>query len=898
MAAFFYQYRPYYQKMKRLLFVPLLLFCLQAFSQYTVNGNASADNCHCYTLTPNTNNQSGSVWNNIKINLDQSFDFNFDINLGCNDGGADGIAFVLQPISTSVGGSGGGMGFSGINPSVGITIDTWQNTDVNDPVFDHISIQLNGNLDHSNSFNIAGPVTALDNSDNIEDCVFHTLRIKWDAVTKELVAFVDGIQRVSVTKDFVADVFGGNPNVFWGFTAGTGGATNQQRFCTALSPKYNLLPGQKRCINEPITFIDTTISFTAVLKRYWDFGDGSPIDSVNINPVHTYTAPGVYTITQTVLGADGCSEVNTELLRISGKPVVDFTYTDSCVTNQITFTDASLAAFGNVNTWWWDLDNGTTANQVSTTTQYATGGDKNIKLVVQTEEGCVSDTLIKPVHIYSRPVLDFTVNDSVCLGTTMNFNGIVVNSPDPVQAFAWNFGDNIPRQTQNTNYVFQAAGPHQVTFLASAAGNGCLGLVTKNVFVRSKPMAAFKNDFICQSVAASLIDSSYNNDGSAVTRWWWDTGNGISTQQNPVVSYNTVDTVLIKLVVQSGACISDTFTKSLIIAAKPVVNFSINGSTCDGDLLQFADSSVVANGNVSQWAWFYQNTQWSTEQNPSKSFSTGNQNVSLAVVSDRGCKSDTVPKNFTIISKPNFNFNFTDACAGAVVSFAATDLSGSIQKWQWDFGDGNTAAAKDTQHIFANAGEYKVTLLVEAGTGCINTDTAFINIYGTSATITKDTIIAASGEPVQLNATGGTSYEWLPSDGLNNNTIASPLAVNTENRQYIVRAYTPVGCDSYDTVLIRIFDGPQIYVPTAFNPQSTVGNHIFRAIPVGISQFKYLIVYNRLGQVVFSTSDPQQGWDGSFKGVPQAAAAYVWVAAGTTFRGTEIVRKGTVVLIR
>jgi PKD repeat protein len=887
--------------MRLLVFVPLFFLGSQVMGQYTINGNASIINCHCYTLTPNANNQSGSVWNNFKIDLSQSFDFNFDISLGCNDGtGADGIVFVLQPISTSVGGSGGGMGFSGISPSIGITIDTWENTDVADPAFDHISIQLNGNLDHSNAAsNIAGPVTALGNSDNIEDCQRHTFRIKWDATTKELVAYVDGIQRVSAVKDFVTDIFNGDPNVFWGFTAGTGGAVNLQQFCTALSPQFNLLPGQNRCINEPITFVDTTISFTNVLKRYWDFGDGSPIDSVTLNPVHTYTAAGDYTVTQTVLGADGCSEVNTETLRISGIPVADFTFSDSCVSNQITFTDASTVAFGTINTWYWDADNTTTATTASFATQYATGGDKNIRLWVKTAEGCVSDTITQTVHIYARPVVDFSVNDSICLGTPMNFNGIVVSSPDPVQVFAWNFGDNNPVNTQNANYLFPASGPHTVILAATSTSNaGCLGLIEKTVFVRAKPTASFKNDFVCQGVISALSDSSFSTDGNAITRWWWDTGNGISTQQDPIVVYNTVDTPLIKLVVQAGSCISDTFTRSLIIAAKPVVDFSINGSTCDGDLLQFTDSSTVANGSVAQWAWYYQNAQWSTEQNPGRSFSAGNQTVRLAVVSDRGCTSDTIPKNFTIISKPNFNFNFTEACAGAVAGFTATDLSGTIQKWQWDFGDGNISLAKDTQNVFTNAGVYKVTLSVEAGTGCINTDSASINIYSSNALIEKDTIIAASGEPVQLNATGGNSYEWLPLDGLNNNSIANPVATNTENREYIVRAYTPVGCSSYDTVLVRIFNGPEIYVPSAFNPLSTVGNHIFRAIPVGISRFKYLTVYNRLGQVVFSTSNPAQGWDGTFKGKPLDPAAYVWVAAGTTFRGTEIVRKGTVVLVR
>jgi hypothetical protein len=50
------------------------------------------------------------------------------------------------------------MGFDGISPSVGIALDTWQNFNLNDPAYDHISIQLNGNVNHN--FDLAGPVPA------------------------------------------------------------------------------------------------------------------------------------------------------------------------------------------------------------------------------------------------------------------------------------------------------------------------------------------------------------------------------------------------------------------------------------------------------------------------------------------------------------------------------------------------------------------------------------------------------------------------------------------------------------------------------------------------------------------------------------------------------------------
>src|SRR5690349_2049354 len=105
----------------RQLFVLVNLFLVPAFAEaqvsnpYFLNGNATQDNCNCYTLTSPVLNQSGSVWNIYKIDLRESFDYKFSIFLGTLDQqGADGIAFVLQPISTNIGTVGGGLGFGNV----------------------------------------------------------------------------------------------------------------------------------------------------------------------------------------------------------------------------------------------------------------------------------------------------------------------------------------------------------------------------------------------------------------------------------------------------------------------------------------------------------------------------------------------------------------------------------------------------------------------------------------------------------------------------------------------------------------------------------------------------------------------------------------------------------------
>src|SRR5438477_9892174 len=121
----------------------ILLISNHSFSQYILNGSATQNTCNCYTLTTEVQFDSGSVWNANKINLENSFDFHFNVYLGCLDfTGADGIVFILQQKSGQIGTAGEGMGFEGVSPSVGISLDTWQNANRHDPWFDHISIQL------------------------------------------------------------------------------------------------------------------------------------------------------------------------------------------------------------------------------------------------------------------------------------------------------------------------------------------------------------------------------------------------------------------------------------------------------------------------------------------------------------------------------------------------------------------------------------------------------------------------------------------------------------------------------------------------------------------------------------------------------------------------------------
>ncbi|MEZ4827202.1 MAG: L-type lectin-domain containing protein [Bacteroidia bacterium] len=212
-------------------FLLLSLIPFGAFGQFALNGSAAANGPTCYTLTPALGSQAGSVWYTNLIDLSQNFEFYAQIFLGCNDGGADGVVFAFQSVSTSVGSLGGGMGYAGISPSVGVEFDTYQNSNWGDPATDHMAIISNGNVSHLAATNLAGPVNMLPTGGNVEDCLYHDLRVSWNPFTDSLNVYFDCNLRLTYTGNIVNTIFGGNPNVYWGFTAGTGALSNQQGFC-------------------------------------------------------------------------------------------------------------------------------------------------------------------------------------------------------------------------------------------------------------------------------------------------------------------------------------------------------------------------------------------------------------------------------------------------------------------------------------------------------------------------------------------------------------------------------------------------------------------------------------------------------------------------------------------
>lgn len=209
-------------------------------SIFQLRGSATQLGSNEARLTPDAATQSGQMWSNGKVDFAKSFTLTYRANLGSKDAGADGIAAVFHNSpagNNAVGASGDGIGARGILNGLVLEIDTYDNgTAIGDIANDHSQIWA------SNNQTSTGFLTSAVDLGNLEDGAYHNVIIVWNAFTKNLSYTVDGINAGSYTfppATPITSYFGGVSKVFFGFTASTGNASNDQRvsfvdFCNNL----------------------------------------------------------------------------------------------------------------------------------------------------------------------------------------------------------------------------------------------------------------------------------------------------------------------------------------------------------------------------------------------------------------------------------------------------------------------------------------------------------------------------------------------------------------------------------------------------------------------------------------------------------------------------------------
>ena len=508
---------------KLITLISTLIGFLNVSAQFQINGSASQIDCKCYQLTSNISNQAGSVWNSFQIDLTQPFDFSFDVFLGCNNTsqwvGADGIVFGLQPISTNIGSAGGAMGFGGVSPSIGVFIDTWQNPAHNDPLNDHISINMNGDQTHNSPNNLAGPYDL----GEIEDCAFHTLRAVWTPSIDTYTIFFDGNLVLIHVADIVNTIFNGNPLVYWGFTGSTGTQFNNQRFCIDI-PDITINTSSVSIVDEHCNQQDGSISgitYSGGLSPFsvsWNSAPSSSIDTSNLSN-------GTYNLS--VTDALGCVETSGPFI-LSNIPAPDIDTSsivldeESC--NQQDGSINGIAVTGGVSPYDYYWNSNLSSLDISNLSNGI------YELLVVDQFGC-QDSIEITIDSIGGPEIDnsqlFTYDED-CGQANGFINGLAVNNGTAPYYYQINDSTVINLDTSQL-----AQGDYQYIVTDD---NGCLDSLTITIIDGNYQVTDFSysptdifagNDILFEDLS---FDTTIN--------WTWDYGNGFSdTVQNPNYSF-------------------------------------------------------------------------------------------------------------------------------------------------------------------------------------------------------------------------------------------------------------------------------------------------------------------------------------------------------------------------
>ncbi len=640
-------------------------------------------------------------------------------------------------------------------------------------------------------------------------------------------------------------------------------------------------------------------NITGNVNWLWDFGDGTTGAGQNIS--HTYTSgtaeTDTVTLTVTPFGTCGSLAVSKKISFDFRRPIAAFGYKTKCESFEVSFFDSSSGSVP-IQNWSWDFGDGNTSSQQNPSHIFNAYGSYTVKLTVETVGGCNRfATIQKNIILESKPVADFT-NTSTCIGKPVSFTDNSSTAFGNITAWYWDFGDGTSSVLQNPQKTFTTAGAYEVRLVVVSSSVCVSDTAKRNIIIGAAPTAGINATSGCINKIISIQDASAIT-GDNITRWYWSLGNGnTSVEQNPAIIYSAPGSFSIKHVVESGGgCISDTAIATVSIESIPIAGIKVMDG-CEGQAVQFFDSSSIDFGAITKWNWEFGDGNISIQQNPSFTYAIpNNYTVKLSVASANGCVSDTVSKTILIGGMPVVEFTNTEACIGKQIQFTNnTSLSfGTISGYEWNFGEGPVSAEVDPVHTYNHAGDFVATLKAVTANGCEATASKTFHIAPVNAFAGNDTTVA-TGQPVQLHASGGKFYQWSPPDFLNSDNVFNPVATLGNDQGYRVKVITEEGCIAFDDILIHVLKGPDIYVPSAFAPNGK--NKIFRPILAGIQELYFFSVYNRWGQLVFTTREPGKGWDGRINGVDQPTGVFVWTLKAKDYQGRVISKNGTVTLIR
>jgi gliding motility-associated-like protein len=355
-------------------------------------------------------------------------------------------------------------------------------------------------------------------------------------------------------------------------------------------------------------------------------------------------------------------------------------------------------------------------------------------------------------------------------------------------------------------------------------------------------------------------------------------------------------------------------TANIFVNIFPAIeaNFEFEYDTCVAGPVQFTDLSTSGTGEIKSWRWNFADNNTASIQNPSHVYrSPGDFPVQLTVT-DRNRCSDTAKKSVRYFPVPALIVIAPSEFVGCVPAAIFFDnLSFPIDETyaiNWNFGDGKSSNKISPTHTFTETGTFTIAVDITSPIGC-KTDTTFIDLI----TTLPSPVANFSFTPTELSNLNSTAYffdesvnttNWfwqfsnLGTSREQNPVFAFPDTGRQEIRLIVTH---PQGCQDSIVKFIDVIPEVRYFLPNAFTPDNDGSNDEYRGtgLFLGISNFS-LNIWNRWGEVIFQTNNPEEGWNGkkNNEGEESPNGVYVCTVRFNGPRGERYEYKSFATLIR
>ncbi|MBN8687740.1 MAG: gliding motility-associated C-terminal domain-containing protein [Chitinophagales bacterium] len=720
------------------------------------------------------------------------------------------------------------------------------------------------------------------------------------------------------------------------------------------NPRGDFSFSRNPCAPLTVTYATTATGFNTIR---WFFGDAA-VATGNASVTHLYASTGNYQVTL-IMDYATCSDTVTKLIALNIQPDNQLIQTNDTLicsgsSKQIKTKAGAQVCWSPVT----GLDNPNSPNPVTsvtqTTTYYLHSLTTGANLITNGDfsagnSGFNSQYLYDPGSGYNPGVYTVTNNLQAwhpampACGdhTTGTGNMMAVNGAETPNEKVWT--QTIAVQP-NTNYMFSTWLQHVTSSnparLQFSINNVTLGPVfvannstciwdqfyatwnsgnntTAIISIVNQNIVYSGNDFTLDDIVFAPLH--YSTDSVKITvekpaiissadqsvcigksvqlntagglSYIWTPANGLSNTgiPNPVATPLATTEYIVSGTTANNCTGKDTVL--VTVNPLPVVSIIPDTSVCESGSIQ-----LFAGGGTG-YTWSPATTlSNSTIANPVASPQSDTR-YTVSVTSADGCiNSDSV--NVTVRTTNGF---FIDPAPEICEKSSILLNAGGGNRYSWTpAGTVNdpTASSPTATPLSTTLYTVLITDTVCNSSKSLNTLVTVNNLP--AITVSKSNDIDCVNGSSQLQVAGGNyQYQWTPSTGLSSAIIANPLATPADTTIYTVTATDSKGCVNTEAITVNVsYTGKMLYLmPTAFTPNGDGKNDCYGIKYWGPVQELDFSIYNRWGERVFHTNNPNACWNGLYKGARQDAGVFVYVVKAKTLCG-DAFKKGTFALIR